>query len=111
MVDLLDQHLDLALAAETGAVRYRTGAYTFWRAHLRVLLRDAGVPDPGDVLADVLLAPLAGELYQHLRDRGESKRQLSAALADLAHRTLGGPAPRSGNDPVSPAAAARPDPG
>src|SRR6187549_2184511 len=35
MADLLDRHLDLALAAETGSARFRTGAYGFWRAHVR----------------------------------------------------------------------------
>jgi AcrR family transcriptional regulator len=101
MVDLLDQHLDLALAAETGAARFRTGAYTFWWTHLRVLLRDAGVPDPGDVLADVLLAPLTGELYRHLRDRGQPKQQLSTALADLAHRVLDATTPGKQCDDVA----------
>ncbi|MDQ2883844.1 MAG: TetR/AcrR family transcriptional regulator, partial [Actinomycetota bacterium] len=89
MVDLLDQHLDVALVAETGDARFRTGAYAFWRAHLRVLLRAAGVPDPDDTLAEVLLAPLAGEFYRHLRDRGLTRRRLVATLTELAARTLG----------------------
>lgn len=89
MVDLLDRHLDLALAAETGSARFRTGAYGFWRAHVRVLLREAEVADPGDVLAEALLAPLAGELYQHLRERGVSPDQIRAGLDALARRTLG----------------------
>jgi AcrR family transcriptional regulator len=88
MVDLLDRHLDLALAAETGPARFRTGAYGFWRAHVRVLLREAEVADPGDVLAEALLAPLAGELYQHLRGSGVSPDQIRAGLAALARRAL-----------------------
>jgi hypothetical protein len=88
MVELLEVHLDLALAAETGLARFRTGAYDFWRAHVRVLVRDAGVPDPADVLPDVLLAPLAGELYRHLADRGRDHRAVTAALAELARRVL-----------------------
>jgi AcrR family transcriptional regulator len=89
MIELLDRHLDLALAAETGDARFRTGAYSFWRAHLRVLLRAAGVPDPGDVLAEILLAPLAGELVRHLRGRGASAGEIAAGLTELAERVLG----------------------
>ena len=88
MVDLIDRHLELALAAETGAARFRTGAYGFWRAHMRVLLREAGVPDQRDVLAEALLAPLAAELYQQLRERDVPPAEIAAAFASLARRTL-----------------------
>ena len=88
MVDLIDRHLELALAAETGSARFRTGAYQFWRAHLRVLLRNAGVPDPGDVLAEALLAPLAAEFYQQLRERDVSQAQIRDGLTSLARRAL-----------------------
>jgi AcrR family transcriptional regulator len=93
MVDLLDQHLDLALAAETGAARFRAGAYGFWLAHVRVLLRAAGVADPVDVLAELLLAPLASELVGRLRERGVSRMDVRAALDTLARRVLEPPAP------------------
>ena len=88
MVDLLDRHLELALAAETGAARYRTGAYEFWRAHVHALLVDAGRADRGGVLAELLLAPLAVDLYQHLTDRGTDRDALLAGLTELARRTL-----------------------
>jgi AcrR family transcriptional regulator len=89
LLTLVDRHLELALAAETGAARYRTGAYEFWRAHLRVLLRDARVADPGDVLAEVLLAPLSGEFVRNLRDRGRTPEEIASALGELARRVLG----------------------
>jgi AcrR family transcriptional regulator len=88
MVDLLDRHLDLALAAETGDTRYRTGAYGAWRAHVLVLLREAGVDDAGGALADILLAPLSSECYRHVRQDMEPS-QVAATLAALAHRVLG----------------------
>ena len=88
MVDLIDRHLELALAAETGAARFRTGAYEFWRAHLRVLLREAGVSDPRDVLAEALLAPLAADFHQQLREREVSPAEIRAGFASLARRTL-----------------------
>jgi hypothetical protein len=39
-------------------------------------------------VAGVLLAPLAGELHQHLQGRGLSSDQVRAALVALAHRVL-----------------------
>jgi AcrR family transcriptional regulator len=88
MVDLLEPHLDLTLAAETGPARYRTGAYDFWRTHVRVLVRDAGLADPDDVLPDILLSPLASELQSHLTARNKPREAVKAALAALAHKML-----------------------
>ena len=79
------------MAAETGAARYRTGAYAFWRAHVHALVAEAGLADPDDVLAELLLAPLAVELHQHLTARGADLDALTAALARLAERALGRP--------------------
>ena len=88
MVDLLDRHLHLALHGETGPARFATGAYGFWRAHVRSLLVAARMSKP-DALVDILLAPLAPELYQFQRhQRDLSIRQIKAALTLLAHRTL-----------------------
>ncbi|MFI2032643.1 TetR/AcrR family transcriptional regulator [Streptomyces buecherae] len=83
MVELLDRHVHLALGAETGARRYATGAYGFWRAHVMALLRAAGVADP-DALADALLAPLAPDVFAYQRERGVTPARLTAALAELA---------------------------
>lgn len=88
MVGLLERHVHLFLGAETGNARFVTGAYGFWRAHVRMLVVAAGLPDP-DVLADQLLAPLAPELYRHLRDGGRSREQIEAGLRVLATRVLG----------------------
>jgi AcrR family transcriptional regulator len=88
MVELLDRHLALALAAEVGEARYRTGAYGAWTAHIGVLLRQAGVEDAGGALADALLAPLAGELYGHLRKRGLTPQAIAGSLTALARRVL-----------------------
>jgi AcrR family transcriptional regulator len=66
MVRLLEEHSHLVLGTEVGRSRFETGAYGFWRAHVRALLVAAGTPNP-DALVDVLLAPLAPEVYGHQR--------------------------------------------
>ena len=90
MVDLLERHLPLILGAETGATRFATGAYGFWRTHVRTLLVAAGTETP-DALVDILLAPLAPELYRYQRQqRQQSAAQITTALGRLAHSLLGG---------------------
>jgi AcrR family transcriptional regulator len=88
MVELLERHGHLALAAETGAGRFATGAYRAWALHVRALLDEAGVGG-GAALADALLAPLAPDVYAHQRASGRSPRAIANALATLARRGLG----------------------
>lgn len=84
MIDLLERHLPLALGAELGATRFATGAYGFWRTFVMSLIRDAGWQE--DALADVLLAPLAPEVYRYQRhDRGRTVPEIKSALARLAY--------------------------
>jgi AcrR family transcriptional regulator len=89
MIELLDRHLHLALGAEVGSSRLATGAYGFWRTHVRSLVREAEAGD-ADVLADILLAPLAPEVYRFQRDEiGLTVSQVAVSLDLLAHRVLG----------------------
>ncbi|MFI6851737.1 TetR/AcrR family transcriptional regulator [Streptomyces sp. NPDC050416] len=89
VLDLLQRHLPLALGAETGPARYTTGAYAFWRLHVRTLLEAGGVKDP-DALADIALGPLAPELYHHQRHTlGIPHERIAQALSLLARRLLG----------------------
>lgn len=87
MVDLLERVGHLLLSAEGGSARFTTGAYGFWTAHVRALLAQAGVPHP-DQLADVVLAPLAPELYQRQRQR-LAPAEIGDRLAWLAGRVVG----------------------
>lgn len=83
MVRLLDDHSHLVLGSEVGRSRFETGAYGFWRAHVRSLLVAARVPGP-DALVDVLLAPLAPEVYAYQRRvRGLTPEQIAEGLARL----------------------------
>jgi AcrR family transcriptional regulator len=88
MVELLERHGHLALAAETGARRYGTGAYRAWRLHVGTLLAKAGLGDH-PALADALLAPLAPDVYAHQRASGATAEQIASDLAVLARGTLG----------------------
>ncbi|MFI6789914.1 TetR/AcrR family transcriptional regulator [Nonomuraea sp. NPDC050383] len=83
MVRLLEDHVHLVLGSEVGRTRFETGAYGFWRAHVRSLLVAAGTPRP-DALVDPLLAPLAPEVYSYQRsDLGLTPEQITEALARL----------------------------
>lgn len=88
MLDLLEQHLPLALGAETGSARFDNGAYGFWRIHVRILLTEIGTVDP-DTTVDILLAPLAPELYRFQRRHlGIDQQRLRDALTTLADKML-----------------------
>ncbi|MET7459186.1 helix-turn-helix domain-containing protein [Nonomuraea sp. NPDC005501] len=83
MVRLLEDHVHLVLGSEVGRTRFETGAYGFWRAHVRSLLVAAGTPRP-DALVDPLLAPLAPEVYSYQRsDLGLTPEQITEALTRL----------------------------
>jgi AcrR family transcriptional regulator len=87
MVELLERHAHLALAAETGPRRFATGAYRAWALHVGALLEAAGVP-AGPALVDALLAPLAPEVFAHQRAAGLAREAISADLKTLARRVL-----------------------
>lgn len=88
MVDLLERHHELVLASEIGRSRFGTGAYGFWRVHVRSLLVQADTPDP-DSMVDVLLAPLAPDVYTYQRvERNRSTAQITDALGRVASGVL-----------------------
>ncbi|HLU57240.1 MAG TPA: helix-turn-helix domain-containing protein [Pseudonocardia sp.] len=89
MVEHLEQNLPLLLAVDAGAARFEVGSYGFWRAHVRSLLVEAGAEDP-DAVVDVLLAPLAAEVFRFQRASGVAPARIAEALGRLAHRVLAG---------------------
>jgi hypothetical protein len=58
------------LAADEGGglERHRTGAHAAWRQHLALLVRQVRPDAAADVLAELLLAPLAASVQVHLLD-------------------------------------------
>jgi AcrR family transcriptional regulator len=87
MLSLLDKHVHLVLGTEVGASRLATGAYGFWRAHVRSLL--TALPDP-DALVDLLLAPLAPDVFSHQRALGVDLDRQRSALRAIAAGVLSG---------------------
>jgi AcrR family transcriptional regulator len=89
LLDTLELHSELLLAAETGAARYNHPAYRVHRLHVMLLLAEA---DPGcdsEMLADTLLAALGAELFVHLRrGRGLELERLKGGWRELVSRTL-----------------------
>jgi AcrR family transcriptional regulator len=99
----VDAHLDVVALSQTASpgARLRTGSHRFWRLHCRILLADAGAPDP-DLRADALLAALTAEQVRHWRhDEGHQLGELTQAMSTLARSltespTAGSASTRSG---------------
>ncbi|MEV7552482.1 helix-turn-helix domain-containing protein [Amycolatopsis sp. NPDC089917] len=88
MTDLLARHAHLVLGTEVGHSRFTTGAYRLWRTHVRLLAEQAEAKDP-DALADILLAPLAPEVFLHQTgELGLSTERITDALSEQARRAL-----------------------
>jgi AcrR family transcriptional regulator len=89
MLDTLEAHTELLLAAETGTARFVHPAYVVHRLHVMLLLREA---DPGcdaEMLSDTLLAALGADLFIHLRQaRGMSLGRMKEGWRDLVSRTV-----------------------
>lgn len=71
VIDMLDEHAELLLAAERGGARFASAPYAVYRLHMTLLLREA---DPGcdaELLAETLLSYLRADLFLYLRDSRE----------------------------------------
>jgi AcrR family transcriptional regulator len=89
----VDAHLDVVALSQTASpgARLRTGSHRFWRLHCRILLAEAGAPDP-DVRADVLLAALTAEQVRHWRrDEEQPLTWLTRAVTAVARDLAGAP--------------------
>jgi len=91
---LTEANLDILTASEgaSPAARFRIGAYSAWRLHVTVLLRQADPALDADWWADTLLAPLGAALYRHQRrERGFSAERIAANTTAAARRLLDRP--------------------
>jgi hypothetical protein len=63
--------------------------YAFYRMHVTLLLREAGLGEHANFLADVVLFPLAATAFAYFRgERSLSCDELADAHADLCARLL-----------------------
>jgi AcrR family transcriptional regulator len=89
MLDMLEAHSELLLAAETGPARFTHPAYTVHRLHVMLLLREADHECDAEILADALLAALGAELFLYLRHvREMDLRRLKAGWRELVERAV-----------------------
>jgi AcrR family transcriptional regulator len=89
-LSFLDRHGDLLRSAE-GSLQTHLGGppYAFYRTHIALLLREGGLGENADFLADVILAPLSATMFSYLRGiRQLSCEELADAHADLCRRLL-----------------------
>ncbi|MFC0625921.1 TetR/AcrR family transcriptional regulator [Kribbella deserti] len=90
-LDLLDRHAELFADSENASegARYRIGSYHLWHRHLVVLIEEARPALDAGYLAHALLAPLAADLHQALREDGYDLDRLKAGIRTLVKALLG----------------------
>ena len=88
---LLEEHGDLMAAGESGrhGSRFRTGPHDFLRMHTGMLIREADPDADWEILADILLSPLASDAYFYwCRFRGHDVERIADAFDTLVDRLL-----------------------
>jgi AcrR family transcriptional regulator len=88
---LLDEHHALMAAADMGPAgsRFTKGPYVFLRVHATLLIREADPDADADLIADLLLAPLAADAFFYWRTiRGFEIERIAAAFDLLVDRLL-----------------------
>src|SRR6476660_2381114 len=89
LLDTLEAHTELLLAAETGPARFAHPAHIVHRLHVMLLLREADPSCDAEILADTLLAALGAELFVYLRQvRDVPLARLKDGWRDLVWRTV-----------------------
>ncbi|HEY2201985.1 MAG TPA: helix-turn-helix domain-containing protein [Solirubrobacteraceae bacterium] len=89
ILDTLDAHSELLLAAETGPARFAHPAYRVHRLHVMLLLAEADPECDQEMLAETLLAALGAELFVYLRlMRGISLVRLKQSWREQVRRTI-----------------------
>jgi AcrR family transcriptional regulator len=89
-LDLLDRHVALFMDSENASdgARYRIGSYHLWHRHLSHLIESARPDLDADYMAHMMLAPLAADLHNALREQGYDLERLKAGLRAAATRLL-----------------------
>jgi AcrR family transcriptional regulator len=94
LLDTLEAHSELLLAAEPGPARFTHPAYRVHRLHVMLLLAEADPECDQEMLAETLLAAFGAELFIYLRRaRGVSLARLKDAWREQVRRTVAAPQP------------------
>jgi AcrR family transcriptional regulator len=83
ILDFTIEHAELLIAADSGRPggRYLTGAYAGWHRHTALLLSELRPGSDAEVLAHLMLAPVAADLLRHLTEEaGADLERVRAAL-------------------------------
>ena len=89
MLDTLEVHSELLLAAETGAAHFEHPAFAVHRLHVTLLVAEADPGADAELLAQILLAGLGAELFIHLRTvRGMTLERIKAGWRELVLRVI-----------------------
>jgi AcrR family transcriptional regulator len=92
VLDLLEGHAQLLMAAEAGGARFASPPYAVHRLHLTLLLREADPACDTEYLADTLLGCLGAELFMYLREAREMPlERLKAGWSELVRGALRAP--------------------
>jgi AcrR family transcriptional regulator len=85
LAELTEANLNVLLAVDIASGgRLRVGSYGAWRLHVKALLDELRPSPDNGWLADVLLAPLAADLYAfHTRRQGLSRERIIALTTGL----------------------------
>ncbi|HEY2397563.1 MAG TPA: helix-turn-helix domain-containing protein [Solirubrobacteraceae bacterium] len=89
LLDTLEAHSELLLAAELGQARFGHPAYRVHRLHVMLLLAEADPECDSEILAETLLAALGAEVFTYLRRaRGMSLERVKQGWREQVRRTV-----------------------
>jgi AcrR family transcriptional regulator len=91
LAHLVGENLQLlrALHGSTPGARFHVGAYRAWRLHATILLEEAAPGIDAAWFAELILAPLAADLYYHQRyELGLTPERLGQNLEDAVDAVL-----------------------
>jgi AcrR family transcriptional regulator len=89
VIEILEGHSELLIAAEDGGARFGSAPYAVHRLHMTLLLREADPDCDAEYLAETLLACLGADFYLYLRETREmDPERLKAGWRELVARMV-----------------------
>lgn len=89
IIEMLEGHSELLIAAEDGGARFNSAPYAVYRLHMTLLLREADPDCDAEYLAETLLACLGADFYRYLRESREMDgERLKSGWRELVARMV-----------------------